>query len=89
MDYDKIEIPDSFHKLGKELRYHDIIFLTPAWKEIYENDNERKEDFYKAQRLESFIHNTYENLGYNVIIVPKANIEERIKFILNILNEQQ
>ncbi|MEN8139491.1 MAG: ATP-binding protein [Bacteroidota bacterium] len=86
MNYDNIEVPKQYHSLGTDLRYYDKIFLTPAWKEIYETDNERKEDFYKAERLENYIHNTYKNLGYNVILVPKANIEERIRFILNHLD---
>jgi len=82
MEYDDLDIPIDFLKLGNELRYHSKIFLTPAWKEIYENDAERKEDFYKAKQLQQYIHNTYKDLGYDVIIVPKANVEERIKFIL-------
>ncbi len=83
MEYDKVDVPEHFLNLGKTLRYHTKIFLTPAWKEIFENDAERKEDFYKAEQLEHYIHSTYKNLGYNVIIVPKSNVEERIRFILN------
>lgn len=87
MEYDKIEIPQHFLKLGESLRYHTKIFITPAWKAIYENDNERVEDFNKAEQLQHYIHNTYEKLGYEVIIIPKATIENRIRFILDHLDE--
>ncbi|MCK5906996.1 MAG: ATP-binding protein [Flavobacteriales bacterium] len=87
MEYDKIEIPEDFIKLGDSLRYHTKIFITPAWKAIFENDNERVEDFSKAEQLQHFIHNTYKNLGYEVILVPKATIEKRIRFILDHLDE--
>ena len=87
MEYDKIEVPEKFLKLGESLRYHTKIFITPAWKAIFENDNERVEDFCKAEQLQHFIHNTYENLGYEVIIIPKGTIENRIRFILDHLDE--
>ena len=87
MQYDKIDIPQQFLELGNSLRYHTKIFLTPAWKSIFENDNERVEDFHKAEQLQHYIHNTYNNLGYEVILVPKATIEKRIKFILDHLEE--
>jgi len=87
MEHDNLEIPKDFLKLGKSLRYHTKIFITPAWKAIYENDNERVEDFSKAEKLEKFIYNTYKNLGYEVIEVPKATIENRIRFILDHLEE--
>ena len=87
MEYDEIEIPKQFLKLGDSLRYHSKIFLTPAWKAIFENDNERVEDFRKAEQLQHFIHNTYKSLGYDVILVPKGTIENRIKFILDNLKE--
>jgi len=87
MDYDQIEIPEEFLKLGSSLKYHTKVFITPAWKAIYENDNERVEDFSKAEQLQAYLHKTYKNLGYEVITVPKATIEKRISFILDHLNK--
>jgi predicted ATPase len=87
MEYDRIEIPKRFLKLGESLRYHTKIFITPAWKAIYENDNERVEDFNKAEQLQHYIHNIYKGLGYEVIVIPKATIENRIRFILDHLDE--
>ena len=86
MNHDEVEVPKAFLDL-KKLRYHSKVFLAPAWKEIFENDNERVEDFTKAVRLQQFIHDTYEELGYQVILIPKGTVESRIKFILNHLDE--
>jgi predicted ATPase len=87
LKYDKIKVPEKFIELGNTLRYYSKIFLTPAWKNIYENDNERVEDFDKAEKLQHLIHHTYKKLGYEVILIPKTTIEKRINFILNHLNE--
>lgn len=87
MEYDEIEIPSKYIKLGESLRYHSKIYLTPAWKSIFENDEERVEDFRKAEQLEHYIHNTYSRLGYEVVLVPKGTIEFRINFILNNLED--
>ncbi len=88
MEYDNLEIPKEYLELGDSLRYHSKVFLTPAWKSIFENDDERVEDFRKAEQLEHFIHNTYKDLGYEVVLVPKGTIENRIKFILENLEKE-
>ena len=87
MEYDNLEVPKHFLQLGNSLRYYPKVFLIPAWKAIFENDNERVEDFSKAELLQQFLHNTYKSLGYNVILVPKGTIENRIKFILENLEK--
>ncbi len=67
-------------------RYHEKVFVTPPWAEIYGNDNERKESFEKACDIHFQLTKTYSNFDYLIIEVPQLKPEERVKFILENLN---
>ena len=62
--------------------YNTNVFLTPFWKEIYHNDNERLEDIKKAINIEFHLINTYEKYGFNIVKIPKLSIRLRADFIL-------
>lgn len=62
---------------------YDTIFLMPPWKEIHISDNERFESYEEAQLVDTCLRNTYTQLGYDVITVPKNSVENRVDFILN------
>ena len=67
---------------GKIYRYNKKVFLFPPWEEIYSTDNERKQTY--QQCIESFdsCAATYSDYGYDIVIVPKIPIPDRIAFIL-------
>lgn len=65
---------------------YDHIFLLEPWLEIYHTDNERMEPFHEAKRYYVSIKKTYEALKCPIDIVPKGTPENRIEFILNILD---
>ena len=68
-------------RLAKEYRYFNKVFMAPPWKEIYQNDDERMEDFNTSIEVHKFMVNTYESFGYEIVLIPKANISKRINFI--------
>ena len=80
---DKIEVLDEWDALGKELTFSKDVFITPPWKEIFHQDNERKESLAQLTLLHETLIRTYEEYGYNLIEVPKLSIKERVQFILN------
>lgn len=80
-----LDIPDVIHTLVKNLRY-DKVFLLESWSEIYKQDEIRKELFEEALEIEILIKEAYKNVGYDLIIVPKIPVEERIKFIEHRIN---
>jgi predicted ATPase len=41
----------------RQCRYVSLVFLAPPWREIYETDSERKQDFAEAERT---FHQTME-----------------------------
>ena len=68
-------------RLAKEYRYFNKVFMAPPWKEIYQNDDERMKDFNTSIEVHKFMVNTYESFGYEIVLIPKANISKRINFI--------
>ncbi len=82
---DKLSVPEIFYVSAKEYRYNHIVFLTPPWKDIYENDSERRETFEEAKKIHAEIVSTYLNLGYETHTVPKGTIDERVSWVLNLV----
>lgn len=67
-------------------RYHSKVFIFPPWEEIYRTDGERKQDFEEALKTYEVMTETYARLNYEPVVLPKTNVEERVKFILKHLN---
>lgn len=85
MDYFKTTYPNYFLEKGKNYRYTKI-FHFPPWKEIHTTDNERYESFEESLEIDTFLVNTYTNLGYNLVVVPFGTVNERCKFVINSLS---
>ena len=69
--------------LIQKCKFNNTVFYTPIWKNIFINDNERKEDIKKAQKIEDHIINIYKSKGYELISIPKISIRERANFIIS------
>jgi len=63
-------------------RYNRQVFIFPPWREIYETDAERKQDWAEAERTFGLIHERLPTLGYDPIVVPPDTVEARAAFIL-------
>lgn len=74
--------PAAFEDACKNHIYTKV-FILPPWEEIYLSDNERYESYEQARLIHNHLVETYQKYGYNLIDVPKADIENRIVFILN------
>ena len=70
-------------KKAKKYRYFPLVFITSPWKDIYQQDEVRKESFVEACRIHDVVCETYEDLGYQLVDLPKDSIEERVTFITN------
>ena len=67
----------------KEFRYAPRVFFAPAWREIYQSDTERKQDFDEAIRTADMMGKVYRECGYSLIELPKSSPPERAEFVLN------
>ena len=82
MDYKETPYPERFTITNETYKY-DLIFYFPVWKDIYKQDNERYESYEEALEIHEFLRKTYKGLGYNLIMVPKTGVSERVEFILS------
>lgn len=68
-------------------RYNRLIFVTPPWPEIYENDSERQHSFAAAVSEYDRLLLAFTKLSYDAVLVPKVSVLKRADFVLNkILN---
>lgn len=70
-----------FKSCANQHRYNIKVFLLEPWSEIYVNDDERKMTFKEAELFHDDLVNIYKELNYELLIVPKASVEERAAFI--------
>jgi len=80
MDMVNQTFPDKFEKANKAFIYEKV-FWFPVWENIYQQDNERYEDFKTARLIERYLLKWYSLYNYSIIEVPKVSIEERVEFI--------
>ena len=73
---------------AEKYRYHQNVFIAPPWLEIYQNDAERKQDFQEAIATYEAVKKSYIECGYNVIELPKVDVDGRVTFILEHLAQK-
>lgn len=72
--------PEEIVDICKNKKYRKIFMLEML---PFEKDYARIEDMKTTKRLHFLIRKAYEDLGYEIIDVPKISPEERIKLILS------
>lgn len=65
------------------LDLHPEVVFCPFWEEIYAVDSERKESAKEAQFIENLLRETYLELGFKLIALPKMDVNQRCEWILN------
>lgn len=60
--------------------YQKVFLMEPL---EFRADYARVESMESAMRLNELLRSAYENLGYKVVTVPTASVEDRTRFILN------
>ena len=79
---ENLKITEEMVQIANETHFHDIVFITPPWREIYHQDEERKQSFEEAVRTYEHMVAIYRDYGYKVVDLPKNTVENRIDFIL-------
>lgn len=86
MNYFEQAVEKSYVDICSKNRYDEVLILPP-WEEIYVQDNERMENFEQACGIHYHLEKTYTELGYKPIQVPFGTIDERLLFVLELINE--
>jgi predicted ATPase len=76
-------VDEIYYHTLQQHAYHHTVFIAPPWQEIYVNDSERWQTFAEATALYQVIKDTYQSLRFTTLELPKAPVQERIKFVLS------
>jgi predicted ATPase len=68
--------------LAARYRYSSPVFLAPPWPELFVSDAARRHDFASAVAECDRLAAAYPALGYEVILLPKVSVAERLTFVL-------
>jgi len=77
------DVPLPFAKAARAYRYEEKVFMTPPWREIFRNDEERRHSFEEAVAEYAGLLPCFRRLGYEIVVVPKLGIGERADFVLS------
>lgn len=80
---EELSISKELRWYAQKYRYNTTVFVFPPWKEIYQTDNERKQQFDEVVRTNEIIIQTYQSCGYEPVIIPKTSVQHRTEFILH------
>jgi predicted ATPase len=78
-----LPVPDHATGAAKKFRYARRVFIAPPWPDIFAQDQERKQTFDEASRTHDSVASVYVELGYELVPLPLAPVEERVRFILD------
>ena len=76
-----IKIPLKYDCAVHNYKYNKKVFFTEPWREIYGTDSERKESFETNMRISNCLKEAYIIAGYDIYVVPKLPVNERVDFI--------
>ena len=75
--------PPDLVEAVRTRRYNARVFVFPPWREIYTTDDERRQDWAKAERTFDIILETLPELGYEPLVVPIGTVEARADYLLS------
>jgi predicted ATPase len=73
----------SIESACRHYRYAPVVFLAPPWRETYQTDSERKQDFDVAERTFDVVAYVYREYGYQLLELPKLPPQPRARFVLD------
>jgi predicted ATPase len=76
-------VPQHVERAVEMFRYHPRVFVAPHWPEIFTQDVERKQTAEEAEATYVAMVEAYSAAGYELIELPKAPVEERVRFVLD------
>ncbi|MEU6741975.1 AAA family ATPase [Streptosporangium sandarakinum] len=77
-----LPVPEHVHAAALRFRYHRSVFVAPPWPEIYRRDAERRQSYEEAERTYESMVATYTEYGYEPVTLPRAPVEERVRFVI-------
>jgi predicted ATPase len=77
-----LPVTPAVEKAARVFRYNPHVFVAPPWPEIFRQDEERKQDVEEAVRTYETMKTVYGAYDYSLIELPRAGVEERLRFVI-------
>ena len=77
-----IPVPEHLRNAARVFPYNQLVFAAPPWREIFHQDQERKQDFDEAIRTYDALTETYKSHNYELVEIPRISIQDRVRFVL-------
>ena len=78
-----LPVPEHITSAAEKFRYARRVFVAPPWPEIFTQDEERKQTLDEAERTFRSVTGVYVELGYELVTLPLAPVEERVHFVID------
>lgn len=80
-----LPVPEHVAQAAARFRYHQRVFVAPPWQDIFRQDAERRQSWETAQATFAAMVDVYTGLGYALLPLPLAPIEERVRFVRDLI----
>lgn len=80
-----LPVPAHVCAAARIFRYNRRVFVAPPWPEIFTHDTERRQDLAEAERTHDAMVDTYTELGYELVSLPKGDLATRIEFVIDLI----
>ncbi|BAB48837.1 AAA family ATPase [Mesorhizobium japonicum] len=77
-----LPVADHVSTAAKRFRYNPRVFIAPPWPDIFAQDEERKQTPDEAKCTYHALAEIYTELGYELVPLPLAPVETRLRFVL-------
>lgn len=77
-----LSVPPHVDAAARLFRYNRHVFIAPPWREIYRQDEERKQSFEEAVATYDAMARAYTEFGYELIDLPFDTVEARAAFVM-------
>lgn len=84
-----LPVPAHVSAAAKGFRYHRRVFLAPPWAEIFSHDAERRQDLAEAERTYDVMVDTYTELDYEILDLPRRDVATRVRFVAEHLTSEE
>ncbi len=73
--------PDHFARAAARFRFARRVFIAPPWREIYVQDEERKQTWDEALATDAACRAAYAYFGYDLVELPLTDVSARADFV--------
>lgn len=77
-----LPVPAHVSNAAAKFRYNSRVFIASPWPDIFTQDEERKQTLDEAERTYHSLVGVYGELGYELVELPRAPVEARMRFVL-------